>query len=143
MKAGVGMENTSEQKRSIPVDFTGGTELSAVHANQMIIQHTEHEFVVTFFELLPPVLSPDPTQQAEEFGQIKNVRARPVAKVVMSSVRAREFAAALVENLRRFEDESSEPEDEWLVRSGVLQQLLTAASQQQPVEDWERLLDEL
>ena len=36
-----------------------------------------------------------------------------------------------------------EPEDELLVRSGILQQLMDEASELSPVQDWERLLDEL
>lgn len=36
-----------------------------------------------------------------------------------------------------------EPEDEQLVRSGLLQQLMDEASKLSPIQDWERLLDEL
>ena len=36
-----------------------------------------------------------------------------------------------------------EPEDEQLVRFGILQQLMDEASKLSPVQDWERLLDEL
>lgn len=36
-----------------------------------------------------------------------------------------------------------EPEDEQLVRSSILQQLMDEARELCPVQDWERLLDEL
>jgi hypothetical protein len=36
-----------------------------------------------------------------------------------------------------------EPEDLLLVQSGVLQSLLSAASTQFPIDDWEQLLNEL
>lgn len=92
----------------IPIDLSGSAEMPALHVNQVLIQHTEHEFLVTFYEMLPPPITPDPTRQAEELAKIKAVAARPVAKLVMSPGRARELAAALFENIAAYDSRKRE-----------------------------------
>lgn len=102
------MADTPDSGKYIVVDFSKGTDFPPVHANQMIVQHTEHEFIVTFFELLPPVVNPDPAIQAQQLAELTSIQARPVAKVVMSAARAREFVAAFAENLRKFDEDVKE-----------------------------------
>ena len=87
----------------IPVDFSGSADLPAAHVNQVLIQHTEHEFLITFYELLPPPISPDPARQAREIAKLKTIPARAVAKLVMSPGRARELVAALLENIETYD----------------------------------------
>ena len=45
--------------------------------------------------------------------------------------------------IENYAHQEPEPEEEWLVSSGTLQDLLAEASEQAPTEDWERMLDEL
>ncbi|MBK8050885.1 MAG: DUF3467 domain-containing protein [Anaerolineales bacterium] len=88
-----------------------------VCTNHMLIQHTEHEFVVTFYEVLPPAVSPDPQRQARELAHIKSVPARPVARIVMSPGRAKEFVAAFQNNIdvyERHRNQSGERQEESL-----------------------------
>lgn len=99
------MAAKQDQGQYLPVDFSRGTEFPAVHANQMIVQHTEQEFIVTFFELLPPVVSLDPEMRKEQLAQLASIQARPVARVVVSAERMREFIGALVENYQRYEQD--------------------------------------
>lgn len=86
----------------VPIDYHGAGETPAVYANHVVIQHTDHEFVVTFFELLPPLMSPDPARLAKEMARIKSVPARPVARIVMAPGRAQEFVAAFQDNISKF-----------------------------------------
>lgn len=106
------MATKQDEGRYLPVDFSRGTDFPAVHANQMIVQHTDQEFIVTFFELLPPVVSLDPEMQKEQLAQISSIPARPVARVVMSAERAREFIGALVDNYRKYEQSMKEEGEE-------------------------------
>lgn len=156
------MTDSLEEKKYQPlVDVEQGSVLPVLHANQMLVQHTEHELVVTFFEVLPSLSSGGQAQRDVDDRELQPLESRPVARIVMSSLRAREFAVALAESLRfvsvetdpteyqrmlTLENQSHpeiEPEEQWLVRSGTLQKLMASASQQQPMNDWERFLDEL
>lgn len=93
----------------VPIDFSSASELPALHANNVLIQHTDHEFVLTFFEVLPPVITPDPARQARELARIRAVPARAVARIVMSPGRAKEFVAALQNNLEQYMARSEQP----------------------------------
>ena len=106
------MSAKTDKGQIVHIDYTGGTELPAVHANQVIIQHTESEFIVSFFEVLPPVLSPDVSRRTKEMERIKSIRAQPVARIVMAPDRAREFIAAFIENLRSFEEHTQQAAEE-------------------------------
>ena len=93
-----------KEGRLVPVDFTSGSEIPAVHANQVIIQHTEHEFIITLYEVLPPTVNSDPALQARQLAKIKSVPARAVAKIVMSPGRVRELSAALADNIEKYDE---------------------------------------
>jgi hypothetical protein len=96
------MAEQNEKSVIVPIEFQGGDNTPAVYANNVLIQHTDNEFVITFFEILPPLLSPDPERQEEEIARIKSIPARPVAKVVMAAGPAMQFQEAMRDNVGRF-----------------------------------------
>lgn len=97
------MSAKAEKGRLVSVDYSTGNDLLPVHANQVIVQHSETEFIVTFFEVLPPVINPDPSRQAKEVERLRTIKARPVARIVMSPDRARALLTVLTENVQRYE----------------------------------------
>lgn len=49
---------------SILIEFQG--DIPAVYANNVLIQYTDNEFIFTFFEILLPLISPDPDRYDQE-----------------------------------------------------------------------------
>jgi len=84
----------------VPIEFQG--DIPAVYANNVLIQHTDSEFIITFFEILPPIISPDPSRQNEEIARMKSVPARAVAKIIMAHEPAIQFQSAMQDNISKF-----------------------------------------
>ena len=76
------------------------------YATNMLVQHTEDEFVISFFEIHPPVIIPD-TEQLPEF-----VEADCVARVIVNENRMEQFIEALQTNLDHYREKQAIDEDE-------------------------------
>ncbi|GAB62703.1 hypothetical protein KSU1_C1107 [Candidatus Jettenia caeni] len=76
----------------------------------MVVQHTEHEFILSFFEVRPPIfLGPD-EEQKEKAAQLKSIKAECVARVIVASERMSDFVKVLQDNLSKYKTKSSQQE---------------------------------
>ena len=83
----------------IPLEWYVPEELPTHYTTNLIIQHTEHEFFITFFELVPPItLGKTP----EEIEQVESVRARALTRVAISPGRLESFIRAMQDNLVKY-----------------------------------------
>jgi hypothetical protein len=71
-------------------------------ANQMAVQHTGSEFLVSFFQLFPPLLQGTAEEKRKQLDELGAVSMPCVAQVIISPERMEEFIAALRVNLDRF-----------------------------------------
>lgn len=89
----------------IPLEWYIPEELPTHYATNLVIQHTEHEFFITFFELVPPItLGKTP----EEIERIESVRARALTRVAVSPERLEEFIRVMQDNLAKYRSSISE-----------------------------------
>jgi len=83
----------------IPLEWYVPEELPTHYATNLVIQHTEQEFFITFFELVPPItLGKTP----EEIEQVESIRARALTRVAISSGRLESFIRAMQDNLVKY-----------------------------------------
>jgi hypothetical protein len=68
----------------------------------MIVQHSEHEFYVSFFEMQPPIILGTPKDQQTQLEEIGHIEAECVARLVISPDRLENFIQALQTNLERY-----------------------------------------
>jgi hypothetical protein len=66
--------------------------LSSRFAHHMMVQFTEHEMTLSFFELIPPLGSPDEQREA---ARLTGVRADCVSRVTIPRDRQLDFVKAL------------------------------------------------
>lgn len=93
------------QEIRIPLEWHVPEELPTHYATNLVIQHTEHEFFITFFELVPPItLGKTP----EEITRIESVRARALTRVAVSPKRLEEFIQVMQDNLAKYRSSISE-----------------------------------
>lgn len=75
--------------------------LQAVYANQLVIQHTPEEFLISFYQAFPPA-NLDGRDLRETLEQAGGVPAQCVARVAITKDRMPAVVDAFVENLRQF-----------------------------------------
>src|SRR3972149_4039234 len=75
--------------------------LSTRYANQMTVQITPTECVLSFFEILPPVLLGSPEENKKTLAEMGSIPANCVARIVVSRERIREFVKTLDKSVLR------------------------------------------
>jgi len=79
----------------LPIDWHIPDALIPRYATNIVVQHTEHEFVISFFEIPPPILLGSPDEQAAQARGLTSVRAECLARIVVSPSRMPEFLDVL------------------------------------------------
>ena len=87
----------------LPVEFVFPEPPITRFADHMLIQHTEHEFIVSFFESASPVLLGKPEDNLEALKRLGSVKAYCVARIVISAGRMPSMVKALQENLATYQ----------------------------------------
>jgi hypothetical protein len=82
---------------NIPLLFNVPIGLASRYAHHMLVQTSENETTLSFFELMPPLLTGSIEEQKEILK--KGVRADCVSRVTIARARFPEFVKALISQL--------------------------------------------
>jgi len=95
-------EQELEASHHLPIEWHFPGNISSQYATNMVVQHTEHEFIISFFEAYPPVVLGDPEERKALLEQIKSVPAVCVARIIVAPERLAEFIQVLQDNLDKY-----------------------------------------
>ena len=91
---------------SLPLSFHVSEHVVSRYATNFVVQCTGQEFILSFFEALPPFLLGDnPEENRAILEQAGRVHAECVARVVVSPERMRQFAAVVESAVTRYDAE--------------------------------------
>jgi Protein of unknown function (DUF3467) len=93
------IDPTSVRQLEIPYETALGFDLAAGYATHMLVQRTEHEFFISFFEVSPPILTGNAEQIQKKLDELKYVPTRCIARVIVSAARMPEFVKVLENSL--------------------------------------------
>lgn len=105
------MPEENRGKITLPLEFHVPSDVATKYVNTAIVQRTDSEFVLTFFERFPPLLVGNPDQIAEQLESLESIRATCVARLVLSSSTMSELIELLQQNLDNYHAETAEPEE--------------------------------
>lgn len=89
----------------IPIEWHCSDKIESKYATNLIVQRAEHEFIISFFEILPPILLGPPEEQSAHLRELDSVRAECVARVIVAADKMPDFVRALHDNLSRTSDD--------------------------------------
>ncbi len=92
-----------DQGMAIRVDFDIPPDFPTRYASNLVVQHTEHDFTITFFDIRPPLLVGTAEEKASQLGAIEAVKAAPIARIIVAASRMAEFVRVLQDNLKTYE----------------------------------------
>src|SRR3989442_15647267 len=82
--SGTEQEQPLSQTTSLPIEWHIPDNLQSRYANNILVQSSEHEFIVSFFEAqVPPFVGP-PDENAVRLKQLGVVRAECVARIIVN-----------------------------------------------------------
>lgn len=88
-----------EFEKAIPIRWEIPDEMDIVWASHFVVQHSEREFILNFFQVTPPILI-QPTE--EELKGLESVRGKAVARIALTPAALKELVEVLQRNLKSF-----------------------------------------
>lgn len=96
---------------NVPLDFHIPKGLISRYATNMTIQQGENEFIISFFEVIPPILLGTPEDRAKKISAMKEIRAECVARLIVAADKLPSFIGAMQSNLEIYELRGLDDED--------------------------------
>jgi hypothetical protein len=96
----------------LPVEWVVNGDTSSGYATNMIVQHTNHEFIISFFEIKPPLLIGEESEQRQQAAILGGIKAQCIAQITVHADRMPQFLQALNTNYEQFLENRSDAEDE-------------------------------
>ena len=94
--------DVKEPSIQLPVRFVRDPSLRTAYATSMMVQATDQEFILTFFEARPPfILGNTPEERRLAATNIDAVEAVEVARVLITPDRVATFVDLLMQNMGR------------------------------------------
>ncbi|HMS40247.1 MAG TPA: hypothetical protein PKE69_08480 [Pyrinomonadaceae bacterium] len=93
---------------TVKINFRIPSRMPSVYAHHMFIQPDESEVVLSFFEIVNPVVPPEKEEQYIKMLQETGIQAECVARVTVANSRFPRFVSAMVkvaENLQAIENQ--------------------------------------
>lgn len=81
----------------VPIEWVIPEDIFPRFASNMVIQHLENEFLISFFEIKPPIR----IGEVNEVEKIDKVKADCVCQVIVSEKKLPEFIKVLEESLQK------------------------------------------
>ena len=96
------MVGQEPEGRPLPVEWHSSENIVSRYATNMVVQHSDQEFIISFFEARPPLVLGKPEEIETTLSQIKSVRADCVARIIVSAGRMPEFVKVLQDTLANY-----------------------------------------
>lgn len=98
------MSNSEEDKKgfAFPLEWVVPEDIDSKFATNVVVQHTNHEFIIYFFEAEQPLLTGSEEERKEQLENISEVEAKCIAKIAVPATRFPNMVKALQQNLEKF-----------------------------------------
>lgn len=102
------MSEKKEQGISLPVEWHIPDDIPLRYATNLVIQRLENEFLISFFEIRPPIILGSPEEVVEKVKEFKSIRANCVAQIIVAADKMPDIVKALQTNLEKTRDQSDD-----------------------------------
>jgi hypothetical protein len=75
----------------------------AQYATNLVVQHTEHEFILSFYQAHAPIIIGTPEERQRQLEQIDSVPASCVGRVIVTPKRMRDFLSVMQANFDAYQ----------------------------------------
>ncbi|MCZ7569916.1 MAG: DUF3467 domain-containing protein [Ardenticatenaceae bacterium] len=87
---------------SAPIEWHVSEHVISRYATNLVVQHTQNEFIISFFEVRPPLVLGTPEEVREQLNQMKSVRAECVGRIIVAAEKMPDFVRVLQANLETY-----------------------------------------
>lgn len=94
--------------RAVPIKWVGIEDTPVVFANQFVMQYLEEEFILTFGQLVPPVILGSDEDREAALATLSFVPTKTVGQFAFTAQRMKELVKLLQGQLDRYETRGGE-----------------------------------
>jgi hypothetical protein len=95
------MDNPEEFGVNKPIEWFVPDNIVSKYATNITIQRTENEFIISFFEIVPPLFVGSPEYIKENLEKLENIRANCIARIIVSERRMAAFSKTMLDASNR------------------------------------------
>jgi len=105
------MEDQDLETLVVPIEYHVPDGVVSRYATNLVVRHGEHEFILSFFEVQPPIMLGTHEQVEEQWQTLDAIRAECVARVVVAAEKMPSFIEALQTNLAKYREKQRIPSE--------------------------------
>jgi hypothetical protein len=100
-----------EVSKELSIEWYVPADLVSRHATNIVAQYAEGEYIISFFEIVPPMVLGEPEERLKQIEQLASVRAQCVARIVVPMHKMESFIGVLVQTFTNVTSNMSEQEE--------------------------------
>ena len=104
-------DNPTGKQYAIPIEWHIPDNIEPRYATNMVVQNLEHEFIISFFDMQPPVLIGGPEKIERVLQETTSIRARCLAQIIVARDRMPGFIKAF-QDAAKISPVRNEPEEQ-------------------------------
>lgn len=97
------MDEKKREEIALPIEWYVPEDLKSQYATNMVIQHTDQEFLISFFEIKNPIIVGSDEEVMSKYQEIGKIKANCIARIIVTPDRMKEFIDILRANYDRFQ----------------------------------------
>lgn len=111
-ESGKGGAKPDAPEDTVRVAINFPDDMPSAWATNLVVQHTKHEFFISFYGIAPPLIVGTDEQKRKQLATITEVKAQPIVKIMLAASRMPEFLQVMQDNYRTYMDAEREKETE-------------------------------
>lgn len=97
-------ESVQEPGKMVRINWYFPESVNSNYATHIVVQHTEHDFTISFFEVYSPPTIGTPEEIRKIVETTESIPAKCVARIIVAADRLPGFLEVLQDNLRGFRE---------------------------------------
>lgn len=102
------MSEESRRHVDIPIEWCVPPDLQTFFSNNFVIQNIGENFIISFFEIFPPILLGEPQAVQLQMAMIDKISAKCLARIVVSKTGFAEFVQLMNEQFQKLQENKPE-----------------------------------
>lgn len=103
-------DNRKVSDMTFPIEWHIPEGLVARYATNMVVQRSENEFYISFFEIKPPLFLGTPEEISQQASQLNAVRATCIAQVIVAADNMPSFIETLQTTFQKLKSDKTTEE---------------------------------
>jgi Protein of unknown function (DUF3467) len=98
------MADQADDGKVVPIIWEVPAGLPTHYSTNLIVQHSDEDFTITFWDVRPPVLIGTREDKLRQVEELREIRPTALVRIILSPRKMREFTQVMQDNLKTFEE---------------------------------------